>query len=239
MLTLSALGHSLAAGTLVAFSPCVLPALPLIASGAAASRRSGPLWVALGLVMGFTGVGVSVAAFGHLLGLSPDTLRQVGAVFLILAGAVLCVHTLETRVSALLSPLASWAASRSASGSGRWHQVALGGGLGLVWAPCSGPALGAALGLATQAGGLIPASALMLMFGIGAAIPLVLAAYGTRALFHTMRHAGQQHVSRGKRLLGILLLGVGLLTLTGGDHHLIAMATDRLPSVWLDLITRL
>jgi len=45
--------------------------------------------------------------------------------------------------------------------------------LGVVWSPCVGPTLGAATTLASQGRDLAEIALLMLIFGIGAAAPLV------------------------------------------------------------------
>ena len=53
-------------------------------------------------------------------------------------------------------------------------QFALGFFLRLVWAPCVGPTLGAAVSLASQGHALGQVALVMLLFGIGAALPLAL-----------------------------------------------------------------
>ena len=57
------------AGVLTLINPCVLPLLPVIIAGAFQSSRHGPLFMAAGLTVSFTVVGVLVTAFGHLIGL--------------------------------------------------------------------------------------------------------------------------------------------------------------------------
>ena len=53
-------------------------------------------------------------------------------------------------------------------------QLAVGLLLGLVWAPCVGPTLGAAATLASQGRDLGQVAVLMTVFGIGAGLPLVI-----------------------------------------------------------------
>jgi hypothetical protein len=47
------------------------------------------------------------------------------------------------------------------------------------------------------------------------------------------------HAGTTKRVMGGLLLLVGVLILTGGDHAIEAWVNDRLPDAWLALTTRL
>ena len=77
------------------------------------------------------------------------------------------------------------------------------------------------------------------LFGLGAALPLVGAAYASRAGFARVRAWVLAHAGAAKRAMGALLLLVGLLILTGGDHSIEAWVNARLPDAWLALTTRL
>jgi cytochrome c-type biogenesis protein len=231
---------SYAAGTLVAFSPCVLPALPLIAAGANAQHRLGPIAAAAGLVVSFTAVGLTLAAIGPAIGLEAGVLRTLGAVALLLAGAVLLIPPLGRAVEGLLQPLGAKAgnAITGKAFTGLTGQFVLGAALGAVWAPCTGPVLGAALALAGQAGGLVPAGFAMAAFGLGAATPLLIAAYGSRALMAKLR-AGAGRAAWAKPAMGAAVALIGLLTLTGLDAPVQEAITAALPDWWLNAITAL
>ena len=68
-----------------------------------------------------------------------------------------------------------WAEQRLAgfSASGFKGQLGVGALLGMAWSPCVGPTLGAASLLASQAKDLPQVAATMLLFGLGAASPLL------------------------------------------------------------------
>lgn len=231
---------SYAAGTLVAFSPCVLPALPLIAAGAAAQHKLGPVAAAAGLVVSFTAVGLTLAAIGPAIGLDANSLRMVGAVALVLVGAVLLIPPLGRAVEDLFKPVGARAgdAISGRAFTGLSGQFALGAALGAVWAPCTGPVLAAALALAAQAGGLFPAGLQMALFGAGAATPLLIAAYGSRALMAKLR-AGAGRATWAKPAMGIIVATIGVLTLTGLDAAVQDVVTAALPDWWLNAITAL
>lgn len=231
---------SYAAGTLVAFSPCVLPALPLIAAGATAQHKLGPLAAAAGLVASFTAVGVTLAAIGPALGIQPESIRVFGAVMLVLVGATLLIPPLGRWVEDLFKPLGAKAgeAVNGRAFNGLTGQFALGAALGAVWAPCTGPALATALTLAAQAGGALPAAGLMIAFGLGAATPLLIAAYGSRALMGKLR-AGASKATWAKPALGAIVAAIGLMSLTGLDVSLQDTLTAALPDWWLNAITTL
>lgn len=58
--------------------------------------------------------------------------------------------------------------------------------MGLVWVPCAGPALGFAFTLVREQPGL-QAFAYLTMYGIGAALPLLIIGYGGQAAVHSVR----------------------------------------------------
>jgi cytochrome c biogenesis protein CcdA len=54
--------------------------------------------------------------------------------------------------------------------------------LGAVWSPCVGPTLGAAIGLAATGDSVGRAAAMMFVFGLGSAAPLLAIAYFSRRI---------------------------------------------------------
>jgi cytochrome c biogenesis protein CcdA len=232
---------SVVAGALTTLSPCVFPLLPVIVGGAVQRHRAAPLAMGLGLAITFTLIGQLVGGLGGALALAPDDVRRVGAGLLVAFGVVMLAPPLERRFSSLMTPLASAAngASARVDGGGLIGAFALGGLLGLVWSPCAGPLLGSTLALVATAGGAARGALLLGLFGVGAALPLVGAAYASRAGFARMRAGVLAHAGVAKRVMGGLLLLVGVLILSGGDHAIEAWVNDRLPDAWLALTTRL
>ena len=232
---------SVVAGALTTLSPCVFPLLPVIVGGAVQRHRAAPVAMGLGMAITFTLIGLLVGGLGGSLSLAPDDVRRVGAWLLVVFGVVMLVPVLERRFSNWMTPLASSANSAGArlDGGALINAFALGGLLGLVWSPCAGPLLGSTLALVATAGGAPRGALLLGLFGLGAALPLVGAAYASRAGFGRMRARVLAHAGAAKRAMGGLLLLVGLLILTGGDHALEAWVNDRLPDAWLALTTRL
>ncbi len=232
---------SLVAGALTTLSPCVFPLLPVIVGGAVQRHRAAPVAMGLGMAITFTLIGLLVGGLGGALSPAPDDVRQVGAWLLIAFGVVMLVPPLERRFSGLMTPLASSANAAGArlDGGALIGAFALGGLLGLVWSPCAGPLLGSTLALVATAGGAARGALLLGLFGVGAALPLVGAAYASRAGFGRVRAWVLAHAGAAKRVMGGLLLLVGVLILGGGDHAIEAWVNDRLPDAWLALTTRL
>jgi cytochrome c biogenesis protein CcdA len=229
---------SLAAGALTALSPCAFMALPLIVGSALQEGALAPAAVAAGMTASFTVVGLLLAATGSALGLGEESLRHGAAALMAVSGLVLLSERLSERAALAASPLASAAArlSRLSPVRGLCGQFLTGALLGAVWSPCSGPTLGAAVGLAAQAGGFWRAGILMAAFGAGASAPLLAVAYGARGGLPRMTalRAGKF----GKAAFGGVLVAAGLLVLAGWDRSLEAAVLGRLPAWWLDLTTR-
>ena len=110
--------------------------------------------------------------------------------------------------------------------------------LGAIWSPCGGPTLGVALGLAAERGTALRAAALMALFGLGSAAPLVALAYGAREAFMKRRGELSLGASRAKLAFGVLLLTVGVLVLTGTDKLIETKLTEAMPGWLQDLTTR-
>lgn len=229
-----------AAGVLTILSPCVLPLVPIVLGSAAQRSRFGPLALAAGLVISFTGVGLFVASLGATSGLDAESVRWFGAALLLLAGLVLLVPQLQAFVTRLATPLADWASQRQANLErfGLAGQFAIGALLGLVWSPCVGPTLGAATVLAAQGQNLGQAAVVMAAFGLGIASVLLVIAFATRGFFSRWRGRLMSAGGSGKRVLGSLLLVVGVLIMSGGDRAFESIVVAASPDWLIDLTTR-
>lgn len=236
-LSLPQLGLGLAAGGLTTISPCVFPLLPLVLGGAMQRNRIAPLAMGLGMIGSFAGIGMVLGALGPALGIDADTLRIAGAAMLVAFAVVMLVPALGERFTQWMLPLASSAnaASTRLDAGSVSGALMLGGVLGLVWSPCSGPLLGSALTLVASQGGVARGGVVLGIFGLGAALPLVAVAYASRSGFARARDWVLAHM-HGVRVVFALLLGaMGLAILTGGDKWLEAEVVRWMPDAWLNL----
>lgn len=236
-----ALLSSYAAGMLTTVNPCVLPVLPIVVATAFQGGRFGPLALAGGLAIGFTAIAMAVAATGAVLGIDQSVLRQVAAVMFILAGLLFLVRPLQDGLARTMQPLADRAnaLSTGADTASLAGQFGIGLMLGVVWSPCSGPALGAAIGLAVQAGGLDAAAVRMAAFGLGAGTILAALAYGSRAMAGIGRSRLVSIASMAKPVAGAVFVALGALTLTGHDKTVERAALAAMPEWLLTLTTSL
>ncbi len=228
-----------AAGALTILSPCVLPLVPIVLGSAAQKHRFGPLMIAVGLVLSFTGAGFALATVGAASGFDGDWVRYFGAALLVVAGITLLIPQLQYALQNAASPLAAWAGKRQ-EGLERFGlagQFGIGVLLGLVWSPCVGPTLGAATVLAAQGENLGAVALTMGAFGLGIATVLLVLATATRSLFQRWRGGLMQAGSGGKRVLGTVLAVVGVLIISGGDRVFEGLVVSASPDWLVDLTT--
>ena len=237
---IATLGLSFLAGVLSILSPCVLPLLPIILGTAQSEHQLGPVALAAGLALSFTTIGLFVATIGFAIGLDTDVFRAISAFFLIAIGIVLLVPRLQQQFAVATGPVGSWVDERFGGFSARslWGQFGLGVLLGAVWAPCVGPTLGAASILAAKSEDLGQVALTMLVFGIGAALPLMVLGFVSREAMMRWRGRLMEAGKGGKTLLGALLLAVGLLIATGADKQLETFLVDISPQWLTNLTTR-
>ena len=238
-LSLAQLGLSVAAGSLTTLSPCVFPILPLVVGGALQTNKLAPVAMGVGMATSFALIGLVVGALGPVLGIDGDSVRWFGAMLLVAFGVVMLVPQLSERFTQAVTPLASAANSASSrlDSSSMLGALMLGGILGLVWSPCSGPLLASALTLVASEGGALRGGLVLGLFGIGAAVPLVGVAYASRSGLSRARGWVMKHADRVKKGFGILILGAGLAILSGADKWLEAKVVTALPDSWISLTT--
>lgn len=236
---LTHLGLSLLAGSLTTLSPCVFPILPLVVGGAVQGNRLAPVAMGVGMATSFALIGILLGALGPALGIDSEHVRVFGAWLLIAFGLVMLVPFLNQRFTQWMLPIASGANAASArlDGGSLGGALLLGGVLGLVWSPCSGPLLASALTLVASEGGALRGGIILGLFGLGAAIPLVAVAYASRRGFTAARGWVMARIDGIKKAFGVLILLTGIAILSGGDKWLEARLVELMPEAWVRATT--
>lgn len=226
-LALASVGIAIVAGTLSVLSPCVWPLVPIVMTSASGQGRRGPLFLSLGLCLSFAIAGTFLTYLLISLGLNPDAFRDVAAVLLCIVGVTLVHQRLGEWVSQRLSSFSN--RLKIGSGAAVGGQFGVGLLLGLVWLPCVGPTLGAAIAVASLGQEMGTAFIIMFAFGMGTAIALLVTAMISDSVLKRVRPGLLNKVVNAKALLGYLLLGLGLAILTGFDKSLESFALQLLP----------
>ncbi len=235
---LGSYGLGFLAGLLSTLSPCVLPIIPILLGSAANAHPRAPLALAGGLALSYAVLGTGLAWAGSALGLDASILRDGGAVILGLLGLVLMSGNLQQRFATATSGIgdAGNGLISRMNLDGLRGQFAIGLVLGVVWSPCVGPTLGAAVALASQGSHLPQVALLMGIFGVGAALPIVVLAYLSRSAMMKARGKLMQVGKTGKTIFGAVMVALAVLILSGADRPVESWLVDHSPA-WLTRLT--
>jgi cytochrome c-type biogenesis protein len=213
---------ALLAGVLSFLSPCVLPIVPPYLAymggismgdmrGNATARRRiilPALFFVLGLSTVFLLLGFTASAFGMFFLQNQDLFAQISGVVVIIFG----LHFLGIFRIPLLDREARLDAGQQ--GGSAFGAYLLGLAFAFGWTPCIGPQLGAILSLAAQEGSLARGTTLLAVYALGLGLPFFLAAIFVERSMGLMARL-KPYMKMIERMMGILLLGVGVALLTG------------------------
>ncbi len=176
------LALALLAGVVTIAAPCTLPMLPiLLGASVGQTSRARPAFIALGFVLAFAAVALLLSWVTRSFDFDPNVLRT-GATVLLLGFGILMIwpapfEWLSIRIGGLVHTGGSVAPARQGNLGG----FILGTTLGLVWTLCAGPVLGSILTVVATSKDTAWASLLLLVYAIGAALPMLAIAYGGQA----------------------------------------------------------
>ncbi len=211
-------------GILSFFSPCVLPIIPsylIYISGITLDNyhetelkkyRMVVLTHALTFILGFSFVfvsmGISTSVIGGLLASYQAYISFIGGLLLIMMG-IFCLGLFnlpflnyEKIVHLRRKP------------AGLFGSFVVGLTFSLGWTPCVGPALSSILVMASTTENVSEAVYLLGLYSAGLGLPFIIAALLFDRLFAIMRHITPV-VKYTMKVLGILLICIGMLLLTG------------------------
>jgi len=237
-LGLGSYGLGFLAGLVSTLSPCVLPIIPILLGSASNAHPKAPLALAGGLAISYALIGTTLAWAGSALSFDASIFRNIGAIFLGVFGLVLMSGNLQQRFASATSSMGD-AGNNLISNmklDGLEGQFAIGLVLGVVWSPCVGPTLGAAIVLASQGSQLPQIALLMGIFGIGAALPVVALAYVSRGTMIKIRGKLMQAGKTGKLLMGGAMVAVAAMILSGADKPIESWLVEQSPA-WLTTLT--
>ena len=213
---------ALVAGVISFLSPCVLPIVPPYLaymsgvslgdmSNQSAARRKAviaALFFVMGLSTVFLILGFTASAFGAFF-------LQNQLLFSRISGAVIIVFGLHF-LGIFRIPFLDQEARLDAGDKGgtSFGAYVLGLAFAFGWTPCIGPQLGAILSLAASEASVSKGTLLLGIYAAGLGIPFLLAAmFITRAM--GVMNRIKRHMKTIERVMGVLLVLVGLAMLTG------------------------
>ncbi|HEV2286908.1 MAG TPA: protein-disulfide reductase DsbD [Steroidobacteraceae bacterium] len=228
------------AGLLLAFTPCVLPMVPILSgiiAGGGAHTTPGRAFAlsvtyVLGMAVTYTAAGIIGAAMGHevqALFQQWWVLALFAAVFVAMALSMFGLYTVQMP-AAIQTRLADVSNRQSADTFGG---VAVMGALSaLIVTTCVGPALVAALLVISQTGQMVRGGAALFAMSIGMGTPLLVVGASAGKL---LPKAGPW-MDFVKKLFGVMMLGVAawmLARIVPERAALILWAVPALTLAWL------
>lgn len=203
-----------AAGLVGFLSPCVLPLLPgyvAFMTGSGTVERTGvrkALPGTLAFVGGLTVVFVSLGASASVLsGFLHDHKRGLE----IFSGAFVIAMGVLLLSGERFAMLLRERRFHMRPGGGAVRTFLLGMAFAFGWTPCIGPTLGAALNLAATSRGLVSGVGLLFAYSLGIGLPFVLAGLGLVSFGGRLK----RYAATIQFVGGVILVGVGILLLTG------------------------
>ncbi|MSP00777.1 MAG: hypothetical protein EXR07_06985 [Acetobacteraceae bacterium] len=220
----------LLAGVLSCLTPEALLLFPLLLGAIGASGSASAIMTAAGLGLALVANGAMAEWLGTSLGFEAMSLRWLVCALLILQGIVLMRRSLVERLPLLtggLERVFDTAGIDYPGGVLRQFLLAL--LVGANWMPRLGPMLGKASLMAADARNFRFALLMLFVFGVGAALPWLVSGRVARLLVRPIA-GGLLRGMAGKRLLGLTLVCVAFLGLTGNDvllvHWIDTMSPD-------------
>jgi cytochrome c biogenesis protein CcdA len=221
------LALALLAGVVTIAAPCTLPMLPiLLGASVGQTGKVRPAMIALGFVLSFSMVALALSAITRVFDFDPNVLRTGAAVLLLGFGLLMIwpapFEWLAVRFGGLTG-------GSAASRQGVLGGFVLGTTLGLVWTPCAGPVLGSILTVVATSKDTAWASLLLVVYAIGAAIPMLAIAYGGQAVTTRIRSLARI-TPRLQQGFGVVVIAFALLSYFQYDTLIVAWLTGFYPN---------
>jgi cytochrome c-type biogenesis protein len=221
---------ALLAGVVTIAAPCTLPMLPiLLGASVGQTGKARPAMIALGFVISFSATALLLSAITRIFDFDPNSLRTGAAILLLVFGLLMIWPAPFEWLSIRMSGLINTGSGSTAPRPGNIGGLLLGTTLGLVWTPCAGPVLGSILTVVATSKDTAWASLLLVVYAIGAAIPMLAIAYGGQAV--TTRVRSIARISpRLQQGFGAIVIAFSILSYFQYDTLIVAWLTTFYPS---------
>lgn len=209
-------------GIITFISPCLLPMLPIYISyfAGGGQRSTGKtLTNALGFVLGFTAVFVTMGALAGTVG---SFLQTHSTLVNVISGLIVILFGLNY-LGVLKWNLFRGSGTQVDTGNMHFGTSVLFGVIFSVgWTPCVGAFLGSALMLASQQAHMAEGMLMLLCYSLGLGIPFLVSAMLIDQLKSTFGWI-KRHYDVINRICGILLILIGILMMTGLMNRLLGL----------------
>lgn len=211
-------------GIITFISPCLLPMLPIYISYFAASEVNGrkTLTNAIGFVLGFTVVFITMGAFAGIIG---RVIRDYTTILNVVTGLIVIVFGLNF-LGVIKIGFLNRISNKNADvkNLGFFSSMLFGLVFSISWTPCVGAFLGSALLMASLGGSSLQGISMLLTFSLGLGIPFV-----ASALLIDQLKGAFNFIKRNYKIInfisGGLLIIIGILMATGYMGYFLSLLT--------------
>jgi cytochrome c biogenesis protein CcdA len=223
-MSLSLIISSFFAGVLTIFSPCILPMVPFVVRSSFQRSKWGPVLLAFGVSISFSISTYIIATSGQLLGITPDKLKILSGLFLLVASILFIFPSFTNKISMVLSPINNkiqkFQNGKISKNKSVYMEFVNGLFLGPIWAPCSGPTLAVIIGIIINTPETKSSIILLAIFSIGSILPILFFSYGAKSLVEKFQKKSLASSNKIKIGLGIFCGIMAILILSGFDKVL-------------------
>jgi cytochrome c biogenesis protein CcdA len=221
---------ALLAGVVTIAAPCTLPVLPiLLGASVGQTSKARPAFIAMGFVISFATVAMLLSWITRIFDFDLNVLRTSATILLLGFGLLMIWPTPFEWLSARIGGLSSAGGNNVNARQGNLAGFVLGTTLGLVWTPCAGPVLGSILTIVATSRDTGWASLLLVVYAIGAALPMLAIAYGGQTVTTRVRSVARisPQLQRG---FGVIVVAFAIASYFQYDTLIVAWLTGFYPN---------
>lgn len=214
-------------GLALIVSPCILPVLPLVLAVSVDGGRRRPYGIVIGFVLAFSLLAIVARNIVAMFGIDLDLMRNVSLILLTIFGLVLFSSRLSEAFGKLTQGAASFGSGMALSaGGGLRNGILTGLLIGVVWTPCAGPILAAALVQVIRQQSDLAGYFVIVSFSLGAALPMLIIALMGKKIMSKLGLLAR-HAQAMRRIFGALILLSVSLIAYGVDAQSLFSASPR------------
>lgn len=210
------IGLAFIEGVALIVSPCILPLLPIILSASITGSKKRPYGIIIGFVLSFAVFTYFSRQIVLWLGVDLNLVRNISLTLLLAFGVIMLSSYLTEKFTNLTQKFANlgYKLDKGDNSDDMLSGIIFGILVGLIWTPCAGPIFAAVIVQSIIQQSSLDGFLIILAFGIGAAIPMLLIAiFGQKIMQRTTFL--QQHALLIRKILGVIIIAAVLFMYYG------------------------